>query len=811
MKRTILALGCVLFSLCSMSAAEHLLWNFGWRFALGEHDGAEAVAFDDSSWRELDLPYDYQLGLPWDSTAKPSRGFKAQQGAWFRKSFAADPAWKGRRVIIDFEGLMYYGDVYLNGKKVGSTEYGYCGFECDVTKHLNWDGTNVLAVYTNTGVPGGSRWYTGGGINRNVWLVLRHEVGLARHGIYVNTPFITDEEARVYVQAEMKGAAMKKGAVELEARILDAEGNEIAQTRTTPKGNPRISLMEIPFDTMTIPSPRRWDTDDPYRYTVEVSVYCDGKLKDQERTRFGVRTIEFGKEYGFRLNGRKIFLQGIANHSDFGAVGVAAYRRAIERQLLRLKDFGYNTVRCSHNPYPVELYDLCDSLGILVVDEYVDKWSTDGNCWGGREPFLSCWFGYLQEWVKRDRNHPCIILWSLGNEMQHRENASGYETADWGVTMFKVLDVVLKRYDRTRPSTAAMFPARANGIRRPDPGFNDEDKVICPELGQIEEVTSINYQYMNYESYLRYNPDLILFQSEASVNDWIRPWLGMNRNKMVGLAYWGAIEYWGESDGWPKKGWNYSFFDHTLAPYPTAYLVRSVFKADEPLVHIGVLEAEQKSSWWNDILSGRAEMSEFYWKPAKGDTITLQVFSNCDEVELFMNGRSLGIKQNVRADESTRKGVAKEDKYTNNFLWKNLFYEPGKVLAIGRNGGKEVCRHMLETPGKPVALKMTVETPRDFKADGMDLQYIRLQAVDSKGRAVNNYEGEVTISVQGEATLLAFDNGDHFTNSYFETNTVNLYRGGALAILRSTRTPGKVTIEAKTPGLKSAKTAIVSR
>ena len=205
MKRKILALACVLFSFCSMSAAEHLLWNFGWRFALGEQNGAEAVAFDDSSWRELDLPYDYQLGLPWDSTAKPSRGFKAQQGAWFRKSFSADPAWKGRRVIVDFEGLMYYGDVYLNGTKVGSTEYGYCGFECDVTKQIDWDGTNVLAVYTNTGVPGGSRWYTGGGINRNVRLVIRHEVGLARHGIYVNTPFISDAEAHVYVQAEMKG------------------------------------------------------------------------------------------------------------------------------------------------------------------------------------------------------------------------------------------------------------------------------------------------------------------------------------------------------------------------------------------------------------------------------------------------------------------------------------------------------------------------------------------------------------------------------------------------------------------------------
>ncbi|MBR1877826.1 MAG: DUF4982 domain-containing protein, partial [Paludibacteraceae bacterium] len=215
--------------------------------------------------------------------------------------------------------------------------------------------------------------------------------------------------------------------------------------------------------------------------------------------------------------------------------------------------------------------------------------------------------------------------------------------------------------------------------------------------------------------------------------------------------------------------------------------------------------------WWNDILSGRAEMSEFYYKPAKGDTITLQVFSNCDEVELFMNGKSLGVKQNIRADEATRKGVAKEDKYTNNFLWKNLSYEPGKVIAVGRNAGKEVARHQLETPGKAVALQMTVETPNDFHADGMDLQYIRFQAVDSKGRAVNNYEGTITLDIKGEASLVAFDNGDHFTNTYFETNTVNLYRGGALAILRSTRNAGKVTVTAQTPGLKSAKATITTK
>lgn len=806
MKKTFWVLLIVCAFLSSISAAERLLFNFDWRL---------------NDTLSIDLPYDYQLTLPWDSLASPARGFKNPQDAWFSKSFVPSPAWRGRRVFIDFEGLMYYGDVYLNGTKVGSTEYGYCGFECDLTPHIHWDDTNLLAVYTNTGIPEGSRWYTGGGINRSVWLVIRNEVSLARHGIYVTTPYISTSQAKVCIQAEMRGKVLRKGIIALEARILDADGKEVARTRTTPAANLRLSLVEIPFDTLIIPSPHRWDISDPYRYTAEVSVFCDSVLTDRETTRFGVRTIEFGEDFGFRLNGRKVFLHGISNHADFGALGVAAYRHAIERQLLLLKDFGFNTVRCSHNPYPVELYDLCDSLGFLVVDEFIDKWATSTNCWGGRTPFLSCWFDYLQEWVKRDRNHPSVILWSLGNEMQHRENASGYNTADWGVTMYRILDVALKRYDTTRPTTAALFPARAHGLMRNDPGFDDEDHIICPEIGQISQVTSINYRYMNYPSYLRHHPHLNIFQSEASVNDGIRPFLGMDRDKMVGLAYWGAIEYWGESNGWPKKGWNYSFFDHTLAPYPTAYLIRSVFLSDEPLVHIGVLDTEQKSSWWNDILSGRPEMSEFYYRPHSGDSITLQVFSNCDEVELFLNGRSLGVKQNVRAVNAIRPGVAPEDKHTNSFLWKDLAYAPGNVLAIGRNGGKEVARHQLETPSKPVALKMTIESPNNFQADGIDLQYIRLQAVDSKGRVLYNFTGDITLTITGEASILALDNGNHFVTpneppaTYNLHNchscTVSLYRGGALAILRSTTHAGKVSVEASCPGLRSAKKYLLTR
>ena len=786
------------------AAAERdsILLNFDWRFHLGEVAGGEKPETDDKSWRLLDLPYDYQLNMPWKKEARAARGFKEMSGAWFRKTFRPDEAWRGRQVVVDFEGMMYYGDVYLNGEKIGSTEYGYCGFDCDVTQKLKYGEDNLLAVYTNTGVPEGSRWYTGGGINRDVRIIVKDTMSMSRHGVYVVAEKARDDNWIVRVQAELPGALLQKGKVEFQANIFDAGGKKVTSSKmTSAPAKSRLHLYEVDLDPMTVTSPRLWQVVSPESgdqksnlYTCEVVMYVDGKPTDRISERFGFRTIEYSPDFGFRLNGKKVFLQGIANHTDFGGVGVATYRTAIERQLRQLKAFGFNAVRCSHNPYPDVFYDLCDEMGFLVVDELVDKWSNDGNCWGGRESFMYVWPQLLTEWVKRDRNHPCIILWSLGNEMQHRENASGYMTGDWGVTTFRILDTYLKRYDKTRPSTAAMYPARANGIRRADSGFREPSNIIPPELSCITQIASYNYEYADYRRYKAYDPNLIIFQSEASVNDLITPYLRMDRASTVGLCYWGAIEYWGESDGWPKKGWNYSFFDHTLKPYPRAWLVRSCF-VDEPQVHIGVLESKQKSIIWNDILSGRAEMSHFYWRAEKGDSITLEVSSNCDEVELFQNGKSLGVKRNNRQD----------DKAQNKFLWEGVSWQPGNVVAVAKNNGKEVARHELQSPGKAVRLKAEVEDNGSWCADGMDLQFIRFTAVDSKGRPVENYEGDLTIDVEGEANVLALDNGDHFTNRNLEAAVTSLYRGGALLILRATRNGGKVKIKASVPGMKSIK------
>lgn len=784
---------CLVSTLSYAKEREVINFNRGWQFCLTDN-ASEPVPMAGSAWQQIDLPYDFQLNLPWDKDANRARAFKKQAAAWFRKAFVAQNAWKGSRVTLDFEGMMYYGDVYLNGKRIGGTEYGYCGFDCDVSTLLNYGDENIVTVYTNTGVDGGSRWYTGGGINRNVSLILTDTIALARHGIYVTAVPLQglNGEWQVKVQAEYAGATLAMGRLETQARIIDAAGNVVAEgERYACPGQSRQQLVEVKLPALSVSNPNLWSCDTPYLYNIEVTTYCDGKVRDRQMERFGFRTIEYGSDFGFKLNRQKVFLQGIANHVDFGGVGVAAYRTAIARQLKLLKAFGFNAVRCSHNPYPECFYDLCDEMGILVVDEFVDKWSTDGNCWGGRVDFLNCWVPLMQEWVKRDRNHPCVIMWSLGNEMQHRENASGYMTGDWGVTMYRMMDVLLKRYDTTRPSTAAMYPARANGIRRADNGFRDKKNIIPPELSCVTEIASYNYEYADYPRYRECNPNLIIFQSEASVNDLVTPFLRMDRKTTVGLCYWGAIEYWGESDGWPKKGWNYSFFDHTLNPYPRAYLLRSCF-VEEPQVHIGVLESEQKSIIWNDILSGRAEMSHFYWRENAGDSITLEVSTNCDEVELLQNGKSLGVKRNDRTN----------DKLTNKLLWRSVAWQPGKVTAIARNNGREVARHELRSPGRAVRLKMTVEDSPMPDSTPDDLIYVRLQAVDNKGLAVDNHEGEVKVEVDGNAVLIALDNSDHFTDKRLDMTTTTLYRGGALVILRPAQPNGIVTLKASCTGMK---------
>ena len=522
------------------------LFNFDWKFRAGDLKEAQLVTYDDDDWRVLDLPHDFQIEQTWDESAGGARGFKAMGTGWYRKHFKANPAWKGKRVLLDFEGIMLVGDVWVNGRKVGSTDYGYLGFETDITDLLKYDEDNVVAVWASTGKKDGSRWYTGGGLFRDVHLVIKNPIAIARHGVFVSTPKITEQRAEVSVQVELEGIRNKSLDIEINARILAPDGKTVADTKGKAPQKSKLQTVEVSLPIVTVDSPGLWSCETPNLYTAEVSLVQDGKVIDCVTETFGIRTLEFSPDFGFKLNGKKLFLKGISNHHDLGAVGVAAFDRAIERQFQLMKRFGYNHIRSSHNPYSESFLKLADKYGILVVDELIDKWS-DNSYWGGRVPFTQLWYQMIPEWIKRDRNHPSVILWSLGNELQMREDLAGFPTGDWGVTTYRIFDVLVKRYDKTRKTTVAMFPARAGAIGKNEPEFNT--KVYPPELATVTEVSSFNYRYLNYAQYLEKCPHMTVYQSEATTNELAAPFFGMDHDKMVGLAYWGAIEYWGESNG----------------------------------------------------------------------------------------------------------------------------------------------------------------------------------------------------------------------------------------------------------------------
>ena len=765
------------------SAFRHQLFNFGWRFSLGNPEGAERTDYDDSDWRTLDLPHDYQFEQPWAENENKGRGFKRMCEGWYRKTFNVPESLKGRRVLLDFEGVMYVSDVYVNGKKVASNEYGYTGFEADITKAVHYGGDNVVAVYSNTGAVNASRWYTGGGIYRNVWLDATNDTRIARHGLYVTT-----EGEKVKVQVQVVG--WQRHDIKVVTRVKDSQGQVVAEAERTMPDHTIQNNTEVQMPDMAVSAPKLWDIDSPELYSVEATLVENGVTIDSVADRFGFRTIEYGPDFGFKLNGRKVFLAGIANHHDMGAVGVAAYRSAVERQLRTLKSFGYNAIRCSHNPYSDDFYRIADEVGLLVVDELIDKWS-DKDYWGGRKPFMSIWPELIKEWVKRGRNHPSVVLWSLGNELQTRSDWSGYQTDDWGITTYRIFDQMVKRYDRTRPTTVAMFPARA-GAQRNTPDF--KTYLVPPELACATEVASFNYQWDAYHGYYDHEPYLILFQSEAVTNQQQQPFYGMDQKRGVGLCWWGAIEYWGESNGWPKKGWNYSFFSHTLQPFPQAYLIKACVQPEEKLVHIGVVDGKGESLEWNDIKVGQQKISR-NWNQKAGSHPNVFTYTNADEVELFYNGKSLGVQKN---DTTV---IAKR----NVILWSGIDYgQGGKLIAVARTAGKEVARDVLETTGKAVTLKV-VEEEKGWTADGMQLKYLNIYAVDSKGRTVPDAADSVRVEVAGEAQFVALDNGDHYTDELFlDVKSKKMLSGYAQCILRSTRKGGKVKVKVTSPTLKSA-------
>lgn len=766
-------------------------FNFGWKFHRGPCPEAETASFDDAGWECVDLPHDYQILSPWDKNAPSAQGFKATCEGWYRKTFEAKPEWRSGRVLLDFEGMLAWGDVYLNGEKVGGCDMGYLGFEIDIGDKLKYDAPNVVAVWTTTGPKTISRWYAGGGIYRDVHLITRPRHGFARHGLFVRTPVVSASAASVQVGVELEGFQGDTNAVTVAATVFDPQGRSVAQTsgrlRDFNQRHPEVML--VPCE---VKNPELWSPDSPRLYSVEAEVRYRDASVERRRVRFGIREVTFSPDEGMKLNGRKLVFAGVANHHDLGVLGAAAFRRSIRRYVETLKRFGFNGIRTSHNPYSTSLLELCDELGMMVVDEWTDAWTPNGDRMCSRTSFNALFPQSIPEWIRRDRNHPSVVMWSLGNELQRFANTSGFETDDWGCTTYRMLDVLVKRYDPTRKTTVAQYPAARDVLIWNDPRNRAENDPEPSALLVATEIASQNYFPDRYAGYKRRYPHLILFQSEAATESLLKAATVMDLKSSVGFAYWGAVEYWGESNGWPKKGWNYSWFAHDLEPYPQAWLIRSFLKDDVPVAKIGVEVGPGVREMWNDQQVGQVQVRST-WNFRSGTTVPkVYVYTNGDAAELLVNGRSLGTHPVDKSAERTR----------NVAVWEKVPYgDGGRLEAVAKRAGREIARDIVETTGRAMALRLEPENAADWRADGMDLLYLRLRAVDAQGRAVPDATDEVSVDVTGAATMLALDDGDHYTATLPTDNPKRLHHGRLLAILRAARKAGEVAVTLRSPTL----------
>ena len=778
--------------------------NCGWQFHRGDVKNISELKSTQGGDDVVNLPHDFLIGQDWvapDASERPDnsdagsnvrsrlspRGFKEMGIGWYRYELTPKAEWKGKRIVLDFQGIMLVGDVYLNGKRIGGTDYGYLGFDIDLSKLLKWGQVNEIIVKADTGKPNNSRWYTGGGLFRDVNLIVTDKnLYFPRHPLFIRT--VNNKEIKIRANI-LNLQKTKKPQIPVEVKILNAEGKVVTLQKSELHFNAKWRDREYELPSISLEDAKLWSPDSPYLYTAEVTLYDnEGNIVDQIREPFGIRTIEMNPEKGLLVNGKKVLLKGYANHHTLGALGAAAYPRAIEKRLKLMKEFGMNHIRTSHNPYSEDFLKLCDKYGILVVDELYDKWLTQYA--GGRVEWESLWQKDIPEWVKRDRNHPSVILWSLGNELQQYSNLP---FNDWGVTAYKLQKELLHRYDDTRLTTVAMHPRYRNL----------ETDSIPADLAVATEVNSYNYRYMYFPGDMKRYPEKTFYQSEASVAAMGPNFYEMDRDKVLGLAYWGAIDYLGESMEWPIKGWNQGVFDLSLQPKPDAYFVKSMF-SEEPVVHIGIIEKLGGNIQWNGINVSAGKLSE-NWNREAGEKVSLYTYTNGDEVELFLNGKSLGVKKN-----------SNDPKLRARIKWDNIAYAPGTLVAVAKKNGKVVARHQIETTGEAVALKL-IPDMETWYADGKDLMHVRIYAVDKKGRRVLNVKDakafdKLTFTVKGDANIVAVDNGNiasdelHIGKTQLEkTIQRHLFQGSALVILRAGDKPGKIELSVAGEKMKAKK------
>ena len=770
-----------------------------WKFSQTDTQTAHLVPFNDGSWNVLDIPHDWSIkgNFSKEHPSTFSQGALPTGIGWYRKHFYLPADAASQHVELNFEGVFQRADVWINGNLLGRHNNGYVSFRHDITPYLNKKGDNIIAVRVNNSAQPNSRWYTGSGIYRKVWLDLSSQTYIDPWDLFVKANVEKNGSARVEMSAMVSNFSGQKKDLKVVHEIHDARGKLVA------KGAP-VALALSGEKTQVngvvkIANPVLWSPASPYLYRSIVKIFEKGKLVDSIQTTLGIRFFAFDPVNGFSLNGKHFLIQGVCNHHDLGAIGAAVNRSAIRRQLTLLKEMGCNAIRTAHNPPSVELLDLCDSMGFLVMDEIYDTWAKKKNKFDQSQDFKNDHQSDVQSWIRRDRNHASIFMWSIGNEIREQFDSTGSSYAS-------ELTALIKALDNTRPVTAALTE-------------NDPSKNYLYKSGALD-VLGFNYKLDAYpklpsrflgssfiaaetasalatrghydfpsDSFRIWPPDSKSTQhgnpdNSASAFDNVyaywgntheKSWLAVKQHPyMSGAFVWSGFDFLGEPVPyqWPSRSSYYGIIDLAGFPKDVYYMYQSEW-TQKPVLHL--------FPHWN-------------WKP--GQTVDLWAyFSQADEVELYLNGQSVGIR--TKNDSSLHA------------MWR-LDFVPGQLKAVSRKNGKTVLESSIQTAGNPsqIILKTAQST---LNTAENQMGFVEITIVDANGVPVQTADNIISLSVHGAGKLEATDNGNPVGLISFSASSKQLFNGKLLAILKTTGGKGQIIVEARSPGLKPAKLMLRAR
>jgi len=742
-------------------------FDFDWKFAMADDPSFATTSFDDSQWQTVQLPHDWNITMNFDINAGGSAAYLPESVGWYRKTFSTPHGIAGKkRVKVHFDGIFQQSDVYVNGKHMGFHPYGFSSIEYDITDQLKPQGLNTIAVRVNcTG--GRPRWYGGSGIYRHVTLDVVDNVHVKTYGTYITTPTVSEGQATVSVETMVSDESTTPCSPSVHWSIISPDGKKVAEASGKQQidGGSEARLRS----TMSVKAPKLWNVSSPDLYTLVTEVRHKGKVVDVVRTRFGIRTIEFSPSQGFLLNGHHTKLQGLCLHQDEGVLGVALPRRSMERRLQKLKEYGCNAIRCAHNAPASEFLDLCDSLGFVVIDEAFDKW-----CSGYYEKYFDEWWqADLSDMLLRDRNHPSIILWSIGNELQE-----AWAEDDSGVRRATMLRNFVHELEPTRPVNIACqnrhqkkFADVADVV-----GYNYlEQRMVSEHKTDTTRRCLITEELPYYQG------------AEGNIRsyDTDNPWNTIMANDYcAGGFIWSGVDYLGEA-GWPSKGWPTGLFDICMNEKPRAAFHRAMWNAT-PIVRINVkhhgLDIDNGRDLWQ-----WPRMAALWNFPTDHEGMVMEVLTptNCEEVELYVNDNVMGRKHTADFDNHT-------------IEW-NVPYQRGSIMAKAYNDGKQVAQYELRATGPTTGLMLTPDRTT-INADGYDLSYIDVELRDSIGNLVQTDDRLLTVSFEGEGRLRGIQTGDLRRETSFMTRSIKSYFGRAQVVVQSTRKPGTMKVTLRMEG-----------